>query len=169
MVCILTYQMCHIQLIWERKKSKTCWRMFHFLWNPEVYVHWWVRLVRGKGAFDSNVALYNDRNFGWTLLQVWMIFDADIVINHFLSLLTDLFLVSFAYSTLLDLLANRKLSGNWSGDILFNQSERSKWFNRDSAYVLQDDVHISTLTGECSSNCVCVMYIPSINRLCHWK
>lgn len=51
-------------------------------------------------------------------------------------------------STLLDLLANRKLSGNWSGDILFNHGQRSKFFNRDSAYVLQDDKHIAQLTVE---------------------
>jgi ABC-type multidrug transport system ATPase subunit len=36
----------------------------------------------------------------------------------------------------------------WSGEILVNQRPRSPFFNRDSAYVLQDDVHISTLTVE---------------------
>lgn len=51
-------------------------------------------------------------------------------------------------STLLDLLANRKLVGNWSGDILFNHGPRSRFFNRDSAYVLQDDKHIAQLTVE---------------------
>lgn len=51
-------------------------------------------------------------------------------------------------STLLDLLANRKLDGNWSGEIYFNKKPRSKFFNRDSAYVLQDDVHIGSLTVE---------------------
>lgn len=51
-------------------------------------------------------------------------------------------------STLLDLIADRKLVGVWSGDILINQVPRSPWFNRDSAYVLQDDVHIGTLTCE---------------------
>ena len=51
-------------------------------------------------------------------------------------------------STLLDLLAERKRTGMWCGDILFNQCPRSKWFNRESAYVLQDDVHIGTLTVE---------------------
>lgn len=51
-------------------------------------------------------------------------------------------------STLLDLVADRKLVGVWSGEILVNQHPRSPWFNRDSAYVLQDDVHIATLTVE---------------------
>lgn len=51
-------------------------------------------------------------------------------------------------STLLDMLANRKLVGWWSGEIFINKAERSKYFNRDSAYVLQDDVHIATLTVE---------------------
>lgn len=49
-------------------------------------------------------------------------------------------------STLLDLIAARKQVGMWSGDILINQRPRSPFFNRDSAYVLQDDVHIATLT-----------------------
>ena len=51
-------------------------------------------------------------------------------------------------STLLDLIADRKLIGCWSGDILINQYPRSLWFNRESAYVLQDDVHIGILTVE---------------------
>jgi ATP-binding cassette, subfamily G (WHITE), member 2, PDR len=51
-------------------------------------------------------------------------------------------------STLLDLIADRKKVGIWSGEILVNQRPRSPFFNRDSAYVLQDDVHISTLTVE---------------------
>ena len=51
-------------------------------------------------------------------------------------------------STLLDLIADRKLIGVWSGDILVNRHPRSLWFNRESAYVLQDDVHIATLTVE---------------------
>jgi ABC-type multidrug transport system ATPase subunit len=49
-------------------------------------------------------------------------------------------------STLLDLLANRKQSGIWCGDILVNQRPRSAFFHRDSAYVLQDDLHLATLT-----------------------
>mmetsp|Transcript_1087 Transcript_1087/g.1754 ORF Transcript_1087/g.1754 Transcript_1087/m.1754 type:complete len:1273 (+) Transcript_1087:64-3882(+) len=51
-------------------------------------------------------------------------------------------------STLLDLIANRKHIGAWSGEILINQRPRSPFFNRDSAYVLQDDIHIATLTVE---------------------
>eukprot|EP01031_Cornospumella_fuschlensis_P040541 gene40541-49419_t len=49
-------------------------------------------------------------------------------------------------STLLDLLSDRKLEGEWSGNILFNGGPRSKWFRRDSAYILQDDLHVPTLT-----------------------
>lgn len=49
-------------------------------------------------------------------------------------------------STLLDLLADRKLVGRWSGEIYFNHGPRSKYFNRDSAYILQDDLHFATLT-----------------------
>eukprot|EP01031_Cornospumella_fuschlensis_P038813 gene38813-47202_t len=49
-------------------------------------------------------------------------------------------------STLLDLLADRKTDGFWSGRITFNGGERSRWFRRDSAYILQDDLHIPTLT-----------------------
>eukprot|EP01035_Chromulina_nebulosa_P017867 gene17867-23483_t len=51
-------------------------------------------------------------------------------------------------STLLDLVADRKLIGTWSGEIFVNKRPRSPWFNRESAYVLQDDVHIPTLTVE---------------------
>jgi ABC-type multidrug transport system ATPase subunit len=47
---------------------------------------------------------------------------------------------------LLDLLADRKLDGSWSGEIHFNHGPRSKYFNRDSAYILQDDLHFATLT-----------------------
>lgn len=32
------------------------------------------------------------------------------------------------YSTLLDMIANRKLIGSWSGDILINKSQRPPWF-----------------------------------------
>lgn len=49
-------------------------------------------------------------------------------------------------STLLDLLANRKQEGVWCGDILVNQIARTAFFHRDSAYVLQDDLHLPTLT-----------------------
>jgi ABC-type multidrug transport system ATPase subunit/ABC-type multidrug transport system permease subunit len=49
---------------------------------------------------------------------------------------------------LLDLLAARKLVGTWSGEVYLDDIPRSKYFARDSAYVLQDDVHISTLTVE---------------------
>lgn len=59
------------------------------------------------------------------------------------SLLIDCF-----HSTLLDLIANRKEIGAWGGEILINQRPRSLFFNRDSAYVLQDDIHIATLTVE---------------------
>lgn len=51
-------------------------------------------------------------------------------------------------STLLDVIADRKNTGMWSGQILIDGLPRSKFFNRRSAYVLQDDVHIATLTVE---------------------
>ena len=51
-------------------------------------------------------------------------------------------------STLLDIIADRKLDGRWSGNIFFDNKYRSKYFGRDSAYVLQDDIHIATLTVE---------------------
>eukprot|EP01035_Chromulina_nebulosa_P030458 gene30458-40472_t len=51
-------------------------------------------------------------------------------------------------STLLDMIANRKLSGSWSGEILMNGRRRGRWFNRDVSYVLQDDIHLPTLTVE---------------------
>eukprot|EP01038_Epipyxis_sp_PR26KG_P012788 gene12788-17145_t len=51
-------------------------------------------------------------------------------------------------STLLDLLADRKLTGFWSGNILFEKKQRTKWFNRQSTYVLQDDIHIPTMSVE---------------------
>jgi len=54
----------------------------------------------------------------------------------------------FILSTLLDMIANRKLSGSWSGDILMNGRRRGRWFNRDVSYVLQDDIHLPTLTVE---------------------
>jgi ATP-binding cassette subfamily G (WHITE) protein 2 len=49
-------------------------------------------------------------------------------------------------STLLDILADRKLVGTWSGDILVDGLPRTDSFRDRTAYVLQDDVHISTLT-----------------------
>ncbi len=49
-------------------------------------------------------------------------------------------------STLLDLIADRKVTGEWSGDIYFNNGTRSKFLDRDSAYIMQDDIQISTLT-----------------------
>jgi len=49
-------------------------------------------------------------------------------------------------STLLDVLADRKLVGQWSGEVYVNKAPRSRFFCRDMAYVLQDDVHIATLT-----------------------
>ena len=49
-------------------------------------------------------------------------------------------------STLLDILADRKRSGILIGSVLINQRPRSPLFSRESAYVLQDDVHIAELT-----------------------
>ena len=46
------------------------------------------------------------------------------------------------------MIANRKLSGFWTGEILINNQFRSRTFNRDVSYVLQDDIHIPTLTVE---------------------
>jgi ABC-type multidrug transport system ATPase subunit len=51
-------------------------------------------------------------------------------------------------STLLDLIADRKNVGTWTGKILVNQTPRSRHFNRISAYVLQDNCHIPVLTVE---------------------
>ena len=51
-------------------------------------------------------------------------------------------------STLLDLVADRKLSGKWCGSILVNRLPRNRWFNRESAYVLQTDLLIAQLTVE---------------------
>ena len=47
---------------------------------------------------------------------------------------------------MLDLLAHRKEYGVWCGDVLVNQRPRSPFFHRDSAYVLQDDLHLPYLT-----------------------
>ena len=46
------------------------------------------------------------------------------------------------------MIAKRKLTGTWSGEIYINDSLRSPLFSRETAYVLQDDIHISTLTVE---------------------
>lgn len=51
-------------------------------------------------------------------------------------------------STLLDMIADRKLDGVWSGDILVDGLPRTKGFHLRTAYVLQQDVHIATLTVE---------------------
>jgi ABC-type multidrug transport system ATPase subunit/ABC-type multidrug transport system permease subunit len=52
------------------------------------------------------------------------------------------------HSTLLDVLAARKLVGTWSGEVYVDKVPRAKSFGRETAYVLQDDVHIPTLTVE---------------------
>jgi ATP-binding cassette, subfamily G (WHITE), member 2 len=49
-------------------------------------------------------------------------------------------------STLLDLVADRKRVGVASGQIMIDGQPRTPWLNRNSAYVLQDDLHIATLT-----------------------
>eukprot|EP01038_Epipyxis_sp_PR26KG_P013893 gene13893-18630_t len=49
-------------------------------------------------------------------------------------------------STLLDMIANRKSVGMWSGEILLNRNSRPLNFDKMIAYVMQDDVHIATLT-----------------------
>ena len=66
-----------------------------------------------------------------------------VILFFSLSISQFLFIIS---STLLDLLANRKLTGQWSGEILFNGLPRSIAIDRNSAYVLQDDLHYATLT-----------------------
>jgi ABC-type multidrug transport system ATPase subunit len=43
-------------------------------------------------------------------------------------------------------MADRKLTGQWAGEIYFNHGPRSRYFNRDSAYILQDDLFYATLT-----------------------
>lgn len=45
-------------------------------------------------------------------------------------------------------MADRKLVGTWSGDIFIDGRPRSEMFRRRTAYVLQDDIHIPTLTVE---------------------
>jgi ABC-type multidrug transport system fused ATPase/permease subunit len=49
-------------------------------------------------------------------------------------------------STLLDVLAGRKTVGTITGDILFNGAPRSAAVMKSVAYVMQDNVHIGTLT-----------------------
>lgn len=49
-------------------------------------------------------------------------------------------------STLLDVLAGRKTVGSISGDILFNGSPRSPAIMKSVAYVMQDNVHIGSLS-----------------------
>ena len=49
-------------------------------------------------------------------------------------------------STLLDVLAGRKTVGTITGDILFNGVPRSAHVMKAIAYVMQDNVHIGTLT-----------------------
>jgi ABC-type multidrug transport system ATPase subunit len=51
-------------------------------------------------------------------------------------------------SNLLDLIADRKSDGRWSGEISINGSQRPPWFPQMIAYVLQEDVFISELTVE---------------------
>jgi ATP-binding cassette subfamily G (WHITE) protein 2 len=60
------------------------------------------------------------------------------------------------------MLADRKLVGSWSGEILVDGKPRTDDFRLRTAYVLQDDVHIATLTVE-----ECVYYavwtrVPSL-------
>lgn len=52
------------------------------------------------------------------------------------------------YSTLLDLIADRKLYGTWSGSILIDDAHRTPIFRREIAYILHDDIFINTLTVE---------------------
>ena len=49
-------------------------------------------------------------------------------------------------STLLDLIAGRKRNGWWSGEILFNRRPADDDIMRQTSYVLQDDLHMATLT-----------------------
>jgi len=56
--------------------------------------------------------------------------------------------IYICHRTLLDLIARRKLAGTWSGDIYLNDDRNELLQKHDIAYVLQDDIHISTLTVE---------------------
>ena len=49
-------------------------------------------------------------------------------------------------STLLDVLAGRKTLGTIEGEIYFNGGPRTASVVRSTAYVMQDNVHISSLT-----------------------
>jgi ABC-type multidrug transport system ATPase subunit/ABC-type multidrug transport system permease subunit len=72
-----------------------------------------------------------------------------------------LYLIHFpSTSTLLDVLADRKLVGQWAGEIYFNHGPRSKFFNRDSAYILQDDLHYATLTVRETIYYACCFKLP---------
>ena len=51
-------------------------------------------------------------------------------------------------STLLDILSNRKKSGLMSGNIYFNKAPRVEAFEKKCAYVIQQDIHLATLTVE---------------------
>jgi ATP-binding cassette subfamily G (WHITE) protein 2 (SNQ2) len=46
------------------------------------------------------------------------------------------------------MLADRKPVGTHSGAVYINKAPRTKFTNRTSAYVLQDDVHVGSLTVE---------------------
>jgi len=54
----------------------------------------------------------------------------------------------YIHSTLLDLIADRKLYGTWSGNILIDDAPRTPIFHREIAYILHDDIFINTLTVE---------------------
>ncbi len=49
-------------------------------------------------------------------------------------------------STLLDLMADRKTEGSMSGHILIDGETHARSFNRECAYVQQDDIHLPQLT-----------------------
>lgn len=51
-------------------------------------------------------------------------------------------------TTLLDVVSGRKSDGEISGELTFNGHPRDKYFKRISAYVMQDDVFIPTLSVE---------------------
>eukprot|EP00854_Cymbomonas_tetramitiformis_P016093 gene16093-19088_t len=51
-------------------------------------------------------------------------------------------------TTLLDVVSGRKSDGEISGELTFNGLPRDKYFKRTSAYVMQDDVFIPTLSVE---------------------
>ena len=49
-------------------------------------------------------------------------------------------------STLLDILTNRKTVGTIEGHVLFNRTQRTPCITKNTAYVMQDNVHIGVLT-----------------------